>query len=370
MRVSARILFVSHAADRTGPPMHLLALQRWLRAHTDVEVATALQRGGELRPELEALGEVIELRGDERPSEPYVDASGFDLVYCNASWTVRSLGAFSAPRSVVAHVHEMDDVIADALDAADRQVLLERPDLLLVGARSAGRNLVRHGADPERVVQVPYFLPEDPDPARHADPAARREELGLPSARPLVLGAGVVDWRKAPDLLLQVGWHLRRAGVHATVGWVGDRNERPMWCDLDDEAARLGIDDRVHLLPSRADLAQALAAADVFVLPSREDTFPLVALEAAALGVPIVCFDDAGIVELLEDDETGAVAGAAVPYPDLVAMAGVVAELLTDERRRAEVGEEARSRFHRRHRIEVAAPALLATIVPLLDRGR
>lgn len=361
----ASILFVSHSADRTGPPMYLLGLQRWLRAEAGVEVATALQRGGELRPAFAELGPVFDLHGDEPGDAPVLDASAYDLVYLNASWTVRSLPALAGPRAVVAHVHEMDDVIRFQLPAADRRALLERPDLLLVGARSARRNLEAHGVDAPRIATVPYFLPHEPALGRAApEPAVARARLGLPD-RPLVLGGGVVDWRKAPDLLLHVAWHLRRRAVDVGVAWVGDRNERPTWCDWDEEAARLGLADRAVHLAATPDLAGVLAAADVFVLSSREDTFPLVCLEAAALGVPLVCFDDAGVVELIEDDGSG-VAGAAVPYPDLDAMAGAVADLLADPARRAAVGAQLQDRYEARHRVAAVGPQLLAALDPWL----
>jgi glycosyltransferase involved in cell wall biosynthesis len=147
------------------------------------------------------------------------------------------------------------------------------------------------------------------------------------------------------------------------VAWVGDRNERPTWCDWEEEAGRLRLLDRAYHLPATPRLAEVLAAADVFVLSSREDTFPLVCLEAAALGVPIVCFDDAGIVELIEDDGTGW-AGAAVPYPDLAAMSGALEHLLGDAGAAREAGDRARARYEARHRIDAVAPRLLAALAP------
>jgi len=346
--------------------MYLLGLQRWLRANTDLELTTAFQRGGELLHEFTALGEVVHLPGDEPVDRPVLDASGYDLVYLNASWTVRSLSALADVRALVVHVHEMDDVIRFQLDERDRAELFDRPDVLLVGARSARENLQRHGVASERIADVPYFLPiEPPVGAPRRSSAEARRVLGLDPARPLVLGGGVVDWRKAPDLLLHVGWHLRRAEVDCAVAWVGDRNERPTWCDWDEEADRLGLAGRATHLSATADLAGVLAAADVFVLSSREDTFPLVGLEAAALGVPIVCFDDAGFVELLADTGAGG-AGIAVPYPDLEAMAGAVASLLGDPELLVATGERARARYEHRHRIDVAARRLLEVLQPWL----
>ena len=316
-------LFVSHAAERTGPPIYLLTLLRWLRANTDVAVTTAFQRGGVLHDDFAALGDTVLLHGDEPFETPVVDASAFDLVYYNASWAVRSRSAFDRPR---------------AMDAG-------------------------------RIVNVPY--PLDPAPLGVGVDEARRlarAELDLPADLPVLVGAGVFDWRKAPDLLLHVAWHLRRAGRRCGVVWIGDDSDRSSWCDWDEEAKRLGLADVARRVPSTPRYAALMAAADVFVLSSREDTFPLVCVEAASMGIPTVCFDDAGIVELIEERD-GESAGACAPYPDLAAMAAAIDGLLADPAGLAAAGRAARRRFETRHRTEVAMPLVYEALRPLLDRS-
>jgi glycosyltransferase involved in cell wall biosynthesis len=70
--------------------------------------------------------------------------------------------------------------------------------------------------------------------------------------------------------------------------------------------------------------ADYMAAADVFVLTSREDPYPLVCLEAAALEKPIVCFEGGGgTPEFVEAD-----CGFVVPYLDIIGMADRVISLL------------------------------------------
>lgn len=364
--MSPRACFVSHAADRTGPPVFLLGLLRWLRSNTDVEVTTALQRGGPLRAEFAALGDVIDLHGDA-PTGPIVDARAFDVVVLNASWTVRSLPAFTEPAAVVAFVHEMEDVLRFLLTDEDRDALLERTDAIVVGCRAAATNLVdRHHVDPDRILRVPYSAAPAPlEGDRAAVRRATRARLGLRPDADVLVSAGVHDWRKAPDLLLHVAWHLQRAGRTCDVLWVGDDTERPAWCDWDEEAARLGLAGVARRVPSTPGLTSVLAAGDVFVLSSREDTFPLVCLEAAAIGLPTVCFDDTGTVELVEPRD-GVAAGAAVPYPDLAAMAGAVHHLLEDQSARHEAGAEARRRFEAEHRPEVVLPALHEALRPWL----
>ena len=95
-----------------------------------------------------------------------------------------------------------------------------------------------------------------------------------------------------------------------------------------------------------------LAAADVFALTSREDPYPLVCLEAAALEKPIVCFASAGgAPEFVEED-----CGFVVPYLDMMAMANRVVSLLDSGDCRLTMGMAARRKVLQRHDISRAAP--------------
>ena len=91
---------------------------------------------------------------------------------------------------------------------------------------------------------------------------------------------------------------------------------------------------------------------------SREDPYPLVCLEAASLGKPVICFADAGgMPEFVEDD-----CGYVVPYLDLNAFATKIIELSSDPEKTKTLGENARKKVRARHDIEVAAPAVTELI--------
>jgi glycosyltransferase involved in cell wall biosynthesis len=77
---------------------------------------------------------------------------------------------------------------------------------------------------------------------------------------------------------------------------------------------------------------------DVFTLPSREDPFPLVVLEAMALARPVVGFDVGGVREQLDDT------GVVVDAEDVSAMANAVVALLDDEAERRRLGALAAER--------------------------
>src|SRR5207247_2503806 len=99
-----------------------------------------------------------------------------------------------------------------------------------------------------------------------------------------------------------------------------------------------------------------LRAGDVFVVPSREDPFPLVALEAAQYGLPVACFaGSGGTPELVEED-----AGAVVPAGDVDAMADRIVAMLDDGTRRRALGARAREKILSRFTTARTAPQILA----------
>jgi hypothetical protein len=100
------------------------------------------------------------------------------------------------------------------------------------------------------------------------------------------------------------------------------------------DARALGFEGSLRLMPRDGDVARFYAAADLLLLPSREDPFPSVILEALSYGLPVVAFEGAtGASELLRRG-----CGELAPYLDVDAMAAVVLDLLGDRGRRVAMG--------------------------------
>jgi glycosyltransferase involved in cell wall biosynthesis len=91
-------------------------------------------------------------------------------------------------------------------------------------------------------------------------------------------------------------------------------------------ARELGLDDRVHFTGQRTDVPDLMRSIDVLVVPSLNEGFGRVIVEANAAGVPAVGVDAAGIPEVIHDGITGAL----VPPRDAAAMASAVLRLLDD----------------------------------------
>jgi len=74
---------------------------------------------------------------------------------------------------------------------------------------------------------------------------------------------------------------------------------------LKDKISRLKLEDRFVLCGWRRDVARILKASDVFILPSREESFPQAALEAMSMRLPVIAADVGGVGELIEDNKNG-----------------------------------------------------------------
>jgi glycosyltransferase involved in cell wall biosynthesis len=121
---------------------------------------------------------------------------------------------------------------------------------------------------------------------------------------------------------------------------------------------RLGVKEKVIFTGLQENPQKFFAAMDLFALTSREDPFPLVCLEAAALEKPIICFENAGgATEFVEND-----CGFVVPYLDTEAFAGKILALSEDAETREKFGKRAAQKVRERHNVETAAPKILEVI--------
>lgn len=134
--------------------------------------------------------------------------------------------------------------------------------------------------------------------------AVDRLALGLPEDIPLGLFAGDIRTpRKNLDTVLRSLTQV--PDLHLAIA--GDASGSPYPA----MAAELGLQDRTHFLGYRRDMPQLMQAADLFIFPSRYETFGLVVLEAMASGTPVLTTATTGAAELVTPE-----VGYVVPHPD------------------------------------------------------
>lgn len=339
------ILVVGHELTRTGAPLLLHDLVERLAREPDVDLRMLALTGGPLGvpagvPLL--VWDALPCDGDAawRLMCDAVAVRRPDLVICNTVLTA-SLAELFAARGVpvLALVHELSSSIELFFGRATIDRMASAARAVVLPSRFAEHDLAeRFALDRAKLVVVPTGCRVAEPPPEAARRAARRdlaERFGVDPDAPLVAGCGTLSMRKGCDLFVQLAQRVGGAPPVQFV-WIGEGDPAVLnWCRHD--IRRLGLAARVRFIGPLDEPAAALAAADVFVLPSREDPFPLVVVEALSFGVPVVAFDGAGGAP-----EAIGEGGRVVPYLDLVAMAAALDAILRDPALRAGIAVHAR----------------------------
>jgi N-acetyl-alpha-D-glucosaminyl L-malate synthase BshA len=179
--------------------------------------------------------------------------------------------------------------------------------------------------------------------------ASLRERLCAPSACEAVI-IHVSNFRpvKRVGTVLEV-FHRVRARVRARLVMVGDGPDR---LAAERHAEALGLSHVVEFVGEQQDLVTWLSTADLFLLPSAQESFGLAALEAMSCGVPVVASRVGGLPEVIVHGETGMLCDP----DDVDGMAACAASLLADP--------PAREAMARRAAADVRARFSAAVIVP------
>jgi D-inositol-3-phosphate glycosyltransferase len=198
--------------------------------------------------------------------------------------------------------------------------------------------VVEPGVDLER------FRPA-PSGGEAAARLAARTRFDLPERGYVIAFVGRIQPLKAPDVLLHALAALRerdpdlarQVTVVVCGGPSGSGLDRPT--ALIELAASLGVSDAVRFLPPMPgpELAELYRAADLVAVPSYNETFGLVALEAQACGTPVVAAAVGGLVTAVRDG----VSGVLVDGHDPVDWARVLGAMLAAPGRRAELSRGA-----------------------------
>jgi N-acetyl-alpha-D-glucosaminyl L-malate synthase BshA len=169
---------------------------------------------------------------------------------------------------------------------------------------------------------IPNFVNLDEYRPAAASDSPECARIAPPGHKALVHISNFREVKRVPDVV-RIFAKVRER-VPATLVLAGDGPQRP---DAEHEAERLGVASDVRFLGKIDAVAELLRAADLFVLPSRSESFGLSALEAMACGVPVLATKVGGLPEVVEDGVTGAL----IPLGDLDGMAQKAFELLTDD---------------------------------------
>ena len=215
-------------------------------------------------------------------------------------------------------------------------------DRLIAISRSEARELQEYyGADPDRTCVVQ--LGADQETSTANNPEELRARLGLSGHR-VILYAGRLEPLKGAETLLDaIACLVAGPGYDDVVALiVGDDAQDGERDRLEQIAVSRGINGRVRFVGSVAhdDLGDYYSVADVCVVPSRAESFGLVALEAQAAGTAVIAANVGGLREIVEDG----VSGILVEPGDVTGFCHRIAEVLGDPALSVRMGEAGRRR--------------------------
>lgn len=204
-------------------------------------------------------------------------------------------------------------------------------------------------------IDLSHFAPRD-----SAHQTAVRTALNIPPHAQLLTTVAVLRQPKGIQHMLEAMPHLLTAVPHAHYLIVGDGDYRPA---LEAQVTQLALGERVHFAGQRRDVADLLAASDLFVLPTLTDALPTVLMEAMALRLPLLATAVGGVPEMVENGRNGLL----VPPGNANQLAAAAIDLLQNADKRREMGENGRWLVEQKFNIQRQAAELAALYRTLLQ---
>lgn len=248
---------------------------------------------------------------------------------------------------LIASTAEEAQELVDLYGAAASDVAVVPPGVDLVAfaadhTESVARPVLRdHSAGPSAVAPIrPISLPAS---GSWNTQAGARDRLGLPHDRKIVVFAGRLQPLKGPDVLVRA-WPdvTARFAKPPLLVVIGGPSGRPLARDeLRALAWHEGVSANVVFSPPvpQETLADWFRAADLVAVPSHHESFGLVALEAQAVGTPVVATAVGGLTTVVANDTSGILVAGHDPQ----VWANAIGSLLLDDRRRARLAAGARA---------------------------
>ena len=132
------------------------------------------------------------------------------------------------------------------------------------------------------------------------DKAAKKESIGVPGDKLLILSAGELIERKNHEVIIKALAKVNNPNVYYAIAGKG-----PLRDELAELAKELGLAERVIFLGFRTDVFELYHAADISAFPSKIEGLGLAGVEAMAAGVPLVSSNVHGILDYVIDGKTG-----------------------------------------------------------------
>jgi lipopolysaccharide biosynthesis protein len=323
-----KILFLTHDAEIGGDEKLLVSFLCWLKSETDIniEILICKKDSDELVSEFGKLGVVTNFytlneSGRINLKERLIDEVA--LVFSNTIENLhiqKFLTFLDVPQIIFVH---KPISMAENVLFVNENILWARNNVtrFIASSNLVKQNIVEYfGIDEKNVELIHQFVDPYPVEEFEKDHQKTKSNLGIPSDAFIVGMSGSFDWKNSADLLPIIGAHLCREYDNIHIVWLGVNSNSTLYQSIKFDLKRAGLTKKIHLVEQKIDTRPFYAILDVFVMCSRENSFPLSNLESALAGKPVIYFQDSGSCS--EYSSLGI--GHSVPYLDINALANKV----------------------------------------------
>jgi L-malate glycosyltransferase len=246
----------------------------------------------------------------------------YAIPHATSAWIAKEMLGERHPVKIVTTLHGTDITLVGQernFWEITRFSILRSDGITSVSEYLRRETVEAFGVPEERIEVIPNFV----DPALYARTRYPcRKTAFLKDGEKLVLHVSNFRPVKRVRDVVRVFARLARQ-VPSRLVFIGDGPDRP---EAADEARLQAVTDRVVFLGKQDSVAEIMACADLLLLPSQNESFGLVALEAMASGVPVIASRAGGLPEVVDDGENGFLA----PVGDVEAMADGAVHILRD----------------------------------------
>jgi glycosyltransferase involved in cell wall biosynthesis len=351
--VTRRILHIVSDLQPSGTTTQLKLLAAGLpRDKFELHVA-ALDGGGPIGQELQALGVDMTVIGRRWPIDPlayrrlrkHIQRLRPDVVHTwqfTANTYGRAAAVAASVPNIIATERNVDVWKMDWQRLLDRR-LARRTRRLVVDSAAVKNACLAHGLPPEKIVTITGAVAAPPNST--VSRAALLAELKLPDDAKLIAFVGQLTKHKRLKELIWATDQLKAVGVAAHLLIIG---QGPLRNALERYALLNHLRDRVHFLGVRTDVLQILPHVSVLWQSGDREGHSCAVLEAMAAGIPVVAADAAGNRELVLPGETGFL----VPLNERAGFARATLPLLEDAALAQKIGAAGQIFANQHHHVD------------------
>jgi glycosyltransferase involved in cell wall biosynthesis len=342
-----RVLHIYGAKYFGGIQTYLITLARLRSLCPRMEPEFALCFEGPLSEELRAEKATVHPLGNVRIRYPWsvlrarqrlrtlLRKGNYDVAICHSIWNQAIFGSVVRDAGVPLVFYQHNTFGQHWFERWASRVL---PDYAVCNSHYTQSTFadIYPGVESE----VIYFPVSPPNRFSAQDRAAARTEFQTPADALVIIQASqMAPWK---GHVLYLNALARLTQIPGWVAWIvgGPQlpSENEYFTGLHEQAARLGISDRVRFLGERTDVPRLLAAADIFCQPNlgSPEPFGIVFVEALGAGLPVVSTAMGGVLEIVDDS-----CGMLVPPGDARSLANALRQLLMDTDLRRKLADHA-----------------------------